>query len=352
MSRLTTHLIRQDDHGALLFHPDCPTCRADRLYGRLSQGQLISPRACAGMTSTVLAFSGLVPAVATAATTRGGPTSTPSVDSLIESDQSHAPDQSDPPEGARPAPEQGAVSEAPPPASVPSMPSDPPETTTGGPPDPGDQPEVPTPPSPSTSAPPLSPPAPAASGAPTPPVGAASPPATPPVGVASPAHPPTPPLALPPVPPPAPGVPGAAVPAQPAHPAPRQHPRTHTVASQPRHPVPRTLAPEASGEEVAPTATVERSTEELSAVAGPSERLTQSPQTGGLSHPRAASKSRGHHTVREGESLWTIARYLGGRGASDGDIAREVSRLWSLNAGTIRTGNSDLIYPGQVLRTG
>lgn len=38
-------------------------------------------------------------------------------------------------------------------------------------------------------------------------------------------------------------------------------------------------------------------------------------------------------------------------GASDAQIAREVNRLWELNdTETIRTGNPDLIFPGQELR--
>ena len=54
--------------------------------------------------------------------------------------------------------------------------------------------------------------------------------------------------------------------------------------------------------------------------------------------------------VRPGESLWSIAAARLGPGASNAEIARELARIWSLNAAAIGTGDPDLILPGQTLR--
>jgi hypothetical protein len=57
------------------------------------------------------------------------------------------------------------------------------------------------------------------------------------------------------------------------------------------------------------------------------------------------------HVVKPGESLWAIAEKRLGPRASDAEIAREVNRLWELNATkVIKTGDPDLILPGQRLR--
>ncbi|MBS1861127.1 MAG: LysM peptidoglycan-binding domain-containing protein [Actinobacteria bacterium] len=61
---------------------------------------------------------------------------------------------------------------------------------------------------------------------------------------------------------------------------------------------------------------------------------------------------QGHrsHTVRPGESLWSIATALLPPGAGNADIAREVRRLWRLNADRIGTGDPNLILVGTELR--
>jgi nucleoid-associated protein YgaU len=56
------------------------------------------------------------------------------------------------------------------------------------------------------------------------------------------------------------------------------------------------------------------------------------------------------YTVRPGDSLWSIARRLLGKGASPADIAREVDRLWELNRERIATGDPDLLMVGTKLR--
>ena len=64
---------------------------------------------------------------------------------------------------------------------------------------------------------------------------------------------------------------------------------------------------------------------------------------------RAAARDR-FHTVRPGESLWSIAADLLGDRATVPRIAREVNRLWELNDERIGTGRPDLLFPGTRLR--
>jgi len=56
------------------------------------------------------------------------------------------------------------------------------------------------------------------------------------------------------------------------------------------------------------------------------------------------------YTVREGDSLWSIAKRVLGAEASPAQVAREVHRLWRLNADRIGTGDPNLIVAGQTLR--
>jgi nucleoid-associated protein YgaU len=56
------------------------------------------------------------------------------------------------------------------------------------------------------------------------------------------------------------------------------------------------------------------------------------------------------HTVHRGESLWSIASDLLGDGTSDARVAREVNRLWELNADRIASGSPDLLFAGTRLR--
>ena len=65
--------------------------------------------------------------------------------------------------------------------------------------------------------------------------------------------------------------------------------------------------------------------------------------------PSQATGARSH-TVRPGESLWSIAEDLLDSGASATRIAAEVARLWELNRDRIPSGDPDLIAVGQQLR--
>jgi nucleoid-associated protein YgaU len=56
------------------------------------------------------------------------------------------------------------------------------------------------------------------------------------------------------------------------------------------------------------------------------------------------------HVVQRGESLWSIASERLGDRASVDRVAREVGRLWELNAERIGTGSPDLLYAGTRLR--
>lgn len=64
----------------------------------------------------------------------------------------------------------------------------------------------------------------------------------------------------------------------------------------------------------------------------------------------ATPHSASTRVIARGDTLWSIARErLGGR-PTTAAIAREVQRLWDLNADRIGTGSPDLIITGQVLR--
>jgi nucleoid-associated protein YgaU len=67
---------------------------------------------------------------------------------------------------------------------------------------------------------------------------------------------------------------------------------------------------------------------------------------GGAGAPVRGSR----YVVREGDSLWSIAKRLLGSNASNGQVAREVSRLWRLNEERIGTGDPGRVHVGTVLK--
>ncbi len=58
----------------------------------------------------------------------------------------------------------------------------------------------------------------------------------------------------------------------------------------------------------------------------------------------AVSESE-YHTVVSGENLWLIAQHY----ASEDNVAELWKRIMSDNAHTIKSGNPNLIYPGEVI---
>ncbi|HEX5909400.1 MAG TPA: LysM domain-containing protein, partial [Thermoleophilaceae bacterium] len=66
--------------------------------------------------------------------------------------------------------------------------------------------------------------------------------------------------------------------------------------------------------------------------------------------PSSKAGSEESHTVQAGETLWSIASARLGPGASAAQIAREVQRIWDLNARAIGTGDPSLIGVGVQLR--
>lgn len=69
----------------------------------------------------------------------------------------------------------------------------------------------------------------------------------------------------------------------------------------------------------------------------------QSPDTRSTSDPNV-------HIVQSGDTLWAIATAHLGGSPTPAEVAREVERLWNLNANAIGTGDPDLLLVGQKLR--
>src|SRR5688500_12808617 len=63
---LTAHLLETGDHDRLGFHPRCPVCRRQRLFGSLISEPVIPRRLQAVLASGVLAFSAAAPGAAAA----------------------------------------------------------------------------------------------------------------------------------------------------------------------------------------------------------------------------------------------------------------------------------------------
>jgi hypothetical protein len=70
----------------------------------------------------------------------------------------------------------------------------------------------------------------------------------------------------------------------------------------------------------------------------------------GVAEAPGALQGHRFHTVRPGESLWSIATSILPTGAGNAEIAAEVKRLWRLNEARIGTGDPSLILVGTVMR--
>src|SRR5215207_5705410 len=66
MASLSAHLVESGGHGRLGFHPSCPVCCRERLFGSLASDAIVSRRAQAALASGVLALSAVGPPVAMA----------------------------------------------------------------------------------------------------------------------------------------------------------------------------------------------------------------------------------------------------------------------------------------------
>jgi LysM domain len=88
---------------------------------------------------------------------------------------------------------------------------------------------------------------------------------------------------------------------------------------------------------------------ETSSAASPASPTPDATGSRAVTPVPTQGNARDRHTVQPGDTLWSIARDLLGPNASAAAIAREVDRLWQLNADAIGTGDPNLIVAGQVL---
>lgn len=313
---LSAHLTAGTaEHGRLVFHPDCPRCRAERLAGNLAGDSLVSRRGQAALAAGLLAFSAGVPPSALA----------------------QAPDAGQHQEVGTPGGEPPGLEPDFDPGGGDTFDDDtaplPGGAEAGGSEDEGIGPPVESEPTTDPDARQLL----DEEQAPTPP-----PRAPEPMPVPTPATP-----SVPATPAPVPAEPPVAELEQAAPPpeqrrasrerkAPERSPKTHNPEPQPGSPAP---VPEAVASPARPTAT--------------SVALDSPPTTAAVSQPGSPADgviSGQRYTVRAGDSLWSIARRLLGPEATAGRVAREVNRLWELNRDRIGTGTPSLIHVGTVLK--
>jgi hypothetical protein len=340
MSSLSSHLTAGPDDSRLRLHPDCPVCCEERLAGPLSYG-VLPARARVGLLAAALGAGTLVPSPLAAANSREDPPA-------AKASQAPSPAPMPPPEPVptpvpeAPSPggaetEEAPVDEAPqirelltsPEAGTDTQGEDvsgEDEHTTPAPAPLGQAPAEPTPVEP----------------APTP---LGQPPAPPPPVEPTPAPTPPPPTSSP-QPPPAPvdSSPAAEVERPPAphgagprvkHKAPERGAKRRRPAAQP---VPQGEAVQHREAAPPPADTVVPRT------------TTTKPFLSEAPKPASSPITDRSYTVQPGDNLWSIARRLVGPGASAGQIAHEVERLWKLNRDRIGTGDASLIYAGTVLR--
>lgn len=312
MASLSAHTREPRDHGHLPFHPGCPRCRTERLAGPLPSDQLIGQRPRALLAAALLAGSAIGGSVA-------GAIATPPAIAQDDLDDENAPIDDEPPRKEIPPDDDGDLDDDDtPPIDLSPAPPPAPPTPTPAPPAPEPPPEPP-PPRPS----------------PGPPVA------------------PTPPAPEPTAPDP-PGPPGP--PADTVGTPPADSPKVLTLGNQPKRP-----RGEQDGSRYGEDGATEGEAPQRAAGGGDDESPPTSPPSdaAGSSAPldadpvaprRADRPGDRTHTVRPGESLWSIAEGHLGAGATPAHTARTVNRLWELNADQIATGDPDLLMPGTVLR--
>ena len=328
MPSLTAHLRRPGDHGRLPFHPECPICCRDRLAGQLPSDAVVGRRTGALLAAGVLALSTAPPTAVLAAEPDQEQEGATAPDQVAAQAPASAPafdpggDSTDVPFDAAPAPAPDAQA-APESAGDNAGPTEQEAATNDDAPvaDSGDGGGSPAPAQQLTPR--------AQDVAPAPP----APPATAP-------QPPPAPISAP-----APETPATETPATPASPS-------DTAATRPAkekktaraNPVPDTSTPSDS----APAASVPTNSAPESSAASTVIVVDAQPQgtSGTANGGRAAQPGDRVHVVAPGESLWSIAGDLLGEGASVARIAREVNRLWELNASRIATGDPNLLVVG------
>jgi hypothetical protein len=374
MGSLTAHLVETGDHGRLGFHPNCPVCRRERLFGALSSETVVSRRAQAALASGVLAFTTAAPGVALAqepdvhqegiaapeqpstgdldspSFDPGGETALP-----FETGQVPTPPQlngqSDPsdvtPLETEPTVDSDVrlvpITEPETPATGPDQPVPPTEA------DPGGDPTTST--SPPSATVPVTP-------QPDGPVEMPSTPAPDPAPVQESERTSN----LPdsdqaqkekphgdgreptgPVPPHAPtrsgNAPGGGASPEPSVPGALPEPVSVSSGGDSASPPPPTTLTTGAPEAVA-----------SASAAGTESVLAAQPGAARESTQDTLSRDARFHVVAPGDSLWSIAKRLLGSDASPARIAREVHRLWSLNSDRIGTGDPDLLMIGTRLR--
>jgi LysM domain-containing protein len=359
MGSLTAHLLETGDHGRLRFHPSCPVCRQERLYGTLSTEPVVSRRTQALLAGGVLAFSASAPAVGVAqerdrqfegvaapegpgAPELDDPTFDPGGDTALPFDSAPAP--AAPSEGDDSG--DGAPLDVEPMVDLdarlaPLADMDAPGGETGAPAT-DEQSDIP----PGESVPPVSPRGPtgaAPDGTPHP--GAGTQPTDPNApGDTSDRNRSIAPPSAPVGSPPHPGGPGTHWQGSDG-----SNPSRYTaenVGSDVARPAPvpvRDLDGLPPASAAAPASALAAAS--ASAAVSAADQTAIAPSDNGLPPERLDGDAR-FYVVQPGDSLWSIAKRLLGRDASAGRIAREVNRLWSLNRSRIATGDPDLLRVG------
>ncbi len=310
MRSLSAHLRQAGSHGDLPFHPGCPVCRTERLSGSPPGDELLSARARAALAAALLAGTSMPAAPAFAGEADSEHEGTVDDEPAAETDPGfgEGTDDADLPSddgGELPATEDDGAVEQPP--SDERHPEDEAES------EPGEPAPGPAPPSPPAPPPPTSiPPRPGA------------PPKLETVRKQDPVRP-----------------------GEDRRRGPEPHPLDAEVPDI-ASPAPRHMAP--IGEEdpaaAAPTIPGEPAPDGSGTGAG---RLSDpvEPPAAASTQKRERSQT---HVVRQGESLWSIARDQIGGDATPAQIARLVNRLWELNRERIGTGEPDLLMVGTELQ--
>ena len=308
MASLTEHLLEPGDHGRLGFHPSCPVCRRERLFGPLSSEPVVSRRTQAVLAGGVLAFSTSAPVAALAhePDRRGEGVQVPEDPGAGEL---HDPGFDPGGETALPF-DTAPVSPTPPAAGEQDDGSGEPLEV-----EPQDDPDA-------RLLPPTEPDA-----------GTTEEPAAPEENTAVPAAELVPPQETP-------------APAQPDHEAAAPIPPTEQPSSDdapPRAP----HRPDArQRSRAAEPVSVQRVVQAPPELPAPEPVVIAQADTAETDTRQASLQHTRSYVVAPGDSLWSIAKRLLGPDATPAQIAREVTRLWSLNDDRIGTGDPDLLMVG------